>query len=50
VKPAKPGAYADLYGRNVYWAARVASVIHRWYRIFSVDNHGCIRCRARFSY
>jgi hypothetical protein len=28
VKPAKPGAYADLYGRNVYWAAHVASVIH----------------------
>jgi hypothetical protein len=31
VKPAKLGAYAGLYGRNVYWAARVASIIHRWY-------------------
>jgi hypothetical protein len=39
VKPAKPGAHADLYGRNVYWAARVASVISID-GIFSVDNHG----------
>jgi hypothetical protein len=31
------------------WLARVASVISID-GIFSVDNHGCIRCRARFSF